>query len=90
MRISFTMKEAAAATGLGRRTLYELIQEGALKSTTIGRRRLVDAQSLTDLISRGVRRVKKPKPIVIEDSPAPSAGANPAPHAHSRRNRKRS
>jgi excisionase family DNA binding protein len=57
--ISMTMKQASEESGLGVRTLYELIQEGKLKSTTVGRRRLVNAQSLTELVTRGARRAKK-------------------------------
>ncbi len=40
-RLSCTIAEACQVTGLGRTKLYELIAEGHLATTTIGRRRLV-------------------------------------------------
>ena len=45
-RPTCTIKEACSAAGLGRTKLYELINGGALKTTTIGRRRLVLVSSL--------------------------------------------
>jgi excisionase family DNA binding protein len=49
-RLSCTVTEACEATGLGRTKLYELIGEGQLHTTTIGRRRLVIVQSLCALL----------------------------------------
>lgn len=58
MAISYTVKEATRESGLSRGILYRLIAEGKLKSTTVGRRRLILARSLTELITRGVPRVE--------------------------------
>jgi excisionase family DNA binding protein len=49
-RLSCTIDEACEATGLGRTKLYELIGAGQLKTTTVGRRRLVMVQSLFALL----------------------------------------
>jgi excisionase family DNA binding protein len=49
-RLSCTVAEACEATGLGRTKLYDLIGEGQLHTTTIGRRRLVMVHSLLTLL----------------------------------------
>ena len=49
-RLSCTVDEACAVTGLGRTKLYELIGSGQLITTTIGRRRLVLVRSLLELV----------------------------------------
>jgi excisionase family DNA binding protein len=49
-RVTCTIADACEATGLGRTKLYELIGEGALHTTTIGRRRLVLVSSLLRLL----------------------------------------
>jgi excisionase family DNA binding protein len=49
-RLTCTIAQACEVTGLGRTTLYELIGEGHLSTTTVGRRRLVLVQSLLSLI----------------------------------------
>ena len=49
-RISCTIREAAAASGLRPTTLYGLIGAGELESTKVGRRRLVIVRSLRKLI----------------------------------------
>lgn len=49
-RLTCTIAEACEATGLGRTKLYELIGEGCLGTTTIGRRRLVLVRSLLTLL----------------------------------------
>jgi excisionase family DNA binding protein len=49
-RLACTIAEACEATGLGRTKLYELIGEGQLVTTTIGRRRLVLLRSLRTLV----------------------------------------
>jgi excisionase family DNA binding protein len=49
-RLTCTIAEACEATGLGRTKLYELIGEGHLDTTTIGRRRLVLVRSLRALL----------------------------------------
>jgi excisionase family DNA binding protein len=49
-RLSCTIAEACEVTGLWRTKLYELIGDGLLATTTVGRRRLVLVQSLLSLI----------------------------------------
>jgi len=49
-RLTCTIAEACAATGLGRTKLYELIGAGDIATTTIGRRRLVLVRSLQCLL----------------------------------------
>ncbi|NPU64721.1 excisionase family DNA-binding protein [Bradyrhizobium sp. 83012] len=49
-RLTCTVAEACEATGLGRTKIYELIGNGRVKTTTIGRRRLVVVQSLLSLV----------------------------------------
>jgi excisionase family DNA binding protein len=45
-RPTCTIKEACKAAGLGRTKLYELIKNGTLETSTVGRRRLVLVPSL--------------------------------------------
>jgi len=52
-RLSCTIAEACEATGLGRTKLYELIGDGHLATTTVGRRRLVLVRSLLSLLLAG-------------------------------------
>jgi excisionase family DNA binding protein len=56
MAITLTLKDAAKESGLSVRTLYALIGQGKLRSTTVGRRRLVIARSLEDLLLEKTRR----------------------------------
>jgi excisionase family DNA binding protein len=49
-RLTCTIGEACEVTGLGRTTLYELIGTGRLRTTTVGRRRLVVVDSLLALL----------------------------------------
>jgi excisionase family DNA binding protein len=49
-RLSCTIDEACEATSLGRTKLYELIGDGRLATTTIGRRRLVIVRGLLSLL----------------------------------------
>jgi excisionase family DNA binding protein len=50
LRLSCTIAEACEVTGLGRTKLYELIGDGHLVTTTVGRRRLVLVRSLLSLL----------------------------------------
>jgi excisionase family DNA binding protein len=50
-RLACTVEEACEVTGLGRTKLYELIGDGRLDTTTIGRRRLVLVRSLLALLA---------------------------------------
>jgi excisionase family DNA binding protein len=49
-RLTCTITEACEATGLGRTKVYELIGDGCLETTTVGRRRLVFIRSLQTLL----------------------------------------
>jgi len=49
-RLTCTISEACEVTGLGRTKLYELIGNGHLATTTVGRRRLVVVRSLLSLL----------------------------------------
>lgn len=49
-RLTCTIAEACEVTGLGRTKIYELIGEGRVSTTTVGRRRLVIVQSLLALV----------------------------------------
>ena len=53
-RLACTIAEACEATGLGRTKLYELMGDGYIETTTIGRRRLVLVQSLLSLLKRSL------------------------------------
>lgn len=53
----YSINETAHALGIGRTKTYELIADGVLKTITIGRRRLVKAESidlmLADILGAG-------------------------------------
>ena len=49
-RLTCTVAEACEATGLGRTKIYELMGNGRVNTTTIGRRRLVIVRSLLCLV----------------------------------------
>jgi excisionase family DNA binding protein len=49
-KLTCTINEACEVTGLGRTKLYELIGDGHLATTTVGRRRLVVVRSLLSLL----------------------------------------
>lgn len=48
--LTYRINDAVALSGLGRSSIYKLIAEGKLKSRVIAGRRLIDAQSLRDLM----------------------------------------
>lgn len=48
--ISVSVRDAAKMIGLGKSRLYELINDGTIRSTTIGGRRLVLVSSLRELV----------------------------------------
>jgi hypothetical protein len=52
-RLACTVDDACSAIGLGRTKLYQLIGEGSVETTSIGRRRLVLVRSLVALIDEG-------------------------------------
>lgn len=47
-----SIPDAAAALGLGRSKIYELIGEGRLETISIGRRRLVRVESVKSLAGK--------------------------------------
>lgn len=51
-KVSYTMDQAAQATGFTRTRLYQEIAQGRLKTLKAGRRRMVSARALEDFISR--------------------------------------
>lgn len=51
--LAYDLKTAARVSSLGTTRLYELIAEGRLTTTKIGKRRLVHAESLHRLIVEG-------------------------------------
>ena len=48
--LAHTIADACRASGLSRTKLYELIGDGHLATTTVGRRRLVVVRSLLSLL----------------------------------------
>ena len=51
--ITYSVEEALAVSGLKRTRLYELIAQRKIDSVTIGRRRLINAESLRRLLATG-------------------------------------
>jgi excisionase family DNA binding protein len=52
-RLTCSIAEACSATGLGKTKLYELIGQRAIASTTVGRRRLIQVESLRAFLLGG-------------------------------------
>ncbi|MBC2776731.1 helix-turn-helix domain-containing protein [Parasphingopyxis marina] len=50
--VTISINGAAKALGLGRTSIYELINAGRLESVKLGRRRLVKTESIRRLIDR--------------------------------------
>jgi excisionase family DNA binding protein len=53
--ISVTINRSCELTGLPRSTIYDLISEGRLRASKIGRRTLIEYASLRALIEQGVK-----------------------------------
>jgi excisionase family DNA binding protein len=53
--LSYTIKTAASVVGLSERTLATLISDGRLASVRVGRRRLIPADALKDLLAAAAR-----------------------------------
>jgi excisionase family DNA binding protein len=58
-KLLLSVEEAADALSLGRSKLFELIASGELESFTIGRRRVIPLQALSDFVERQ-RRERAP------------------------------
>ena len=52
-RLAYRVDEAAECIGVSRRTIYNLISSGKLKTGKIGKCRLVSASSLRSLTEKG-------------------------------------
>ena len=50
-RYAYSLDEAARSISLSRRTLYQLIDAGMLRTVKLGRRRLVPREELERLVS---------------------------------------
>jgi excisionase family DNA binding protein len=50
-RVAYSVAEAAAVLGIGRSLAYEMVGRGELRSFTIGRRRLVSADAIAELVA---------------------------------------
>lgn len=50
-KIAYTIKEATAAIGLSRSTIYKLMASGELETIRIGQRRLIRAEALSRLLT---------------------------------------
>ena len=48
--LAYPVKDACHAAGIGRTKLYELIKNGTLRTVLVGRKRLVNADSLRALV----------------------------------------
>ena len=48
--LAYSIKEAIRVSSIGKTRLYALINQGRLKTTKIGKRTLVNAQSLRELV----------------------------------------
>jgi excisionase family DNA binding protein len=51
--LTLTVREALRATGLGRTTLYKLIDDGKLRRVKIGKRVLIPFDDLKKLVAAG-------------------------------------
>ena len=51
-RIALRIPDACTALGVGRSTLYELMDSGQLKSIKLGGRRLIPVECLAELVKR--------------------------------------
>ena len=52
-KLAYSIAEAAQALGIGRTLAMKLVREGQLRSIKVGRRRLVPAAALEELLARG-------------------------------------
>jgi excisionase family DNA binding protein len=61
-RVSCTVKEACAATGVGRTTLYKLINESRIAATKIGRRTVILIPTLLTEIESSCAKLTRDEP----------------------------
>lgn len=50
MKLAISIDEASKSIGLGRSTIYDLINSGKLKSLKIGSRRIISIESLNEFL----------------------------------------
>jgi excisionase family DNA binding protein len=55
-KLSYTIAEAVAASGIGRTTIYELIKQGELPRVKVGNRTLIRRCDLEAMLERKVSR----------------------------------
>jgi excisionase family DNA binding protein len=54
-KLAYRIPEACAAIGLDRSKLYELINDGTIKTSLVGGRRVVPVRELERLIEQGMQ-----------------------------------
>lgn len=59
-KLSYTVAEAEVAAGFPHSRIYQLIRDGDLVTFKVGRRRMISARALNDLIAR-LEREATPK-----------------------------
>jgi len=52
-QLALSPEQAAAALGLGRTTVYALIQSGQLRSLCVGRRRIIPVAAIETFLAAG-------------------------------------
>jgi len=55
-RKAYTIQEVAGALGVSARTIKRRLMDGSIRSFKLGRRRLVSAKQLDNLVNRGKAR----------------------------------
>lgn len=58
-KLTYSLKEAAAALGVGKSTLYKALSDGALSAVKLGNRTLIPADSLRAWMNSWPRRGKR-------------------------------
>jgi excisionase family DNA binding protein len=58
-KLTYTIKEAAAALGVGKSTLYKALSEGALTAVKLGNRTLIPAEALRAWMNSWPRRQRR-------------------------------
>jgi excisionase family DNA binding protein len=54
-KLAYSIKEACAATSIGRSSLYAMIGNGTITTRKVGKRTLIPADSLERLVSGGAK-----------------------------------
>ena len=57
---AFTVDELAQKLGIGRNTAYGLINDGAIRSVKVGRKRLIPRQALVEFLAGDSRLTGRP------------------------------